>query len=102
MDEPKLIRGAGWNHEGGRFAGYAVRGAAKAIELGTRAKDILDVEHETRRANKDVAGMLVERVRYGTKRATATVEPFEGCGPLPWGDLFQPDRERRAAGFQYV
>jgi hypothetical protein len=101
MDEQlKAIRGAGWHHVNGRFAGYCVRTGARGVELGTRAHDIQNVDNAPaiRQSAGRIAAVLRERERFGAARATATEEPFAGAGPLPWGDLYQPMRELRAAG----
>lgn len=93
---------AALHHVNGRLAGHAVRGSARSIELGSRAYDVQEVENRPgirRAASQRFTAVLVERIRYGMGRAKATEEPFgPGTGALPWGDLYQPSRELRAAG----
>jgi hypothetical protein len=92
---------AALHHVNGRLAGHAVRGSARGIELGQRAYDAQEVDNNVgiRGREQRFSAVLIERHRYGSKRAVATEEPFgPGTGALPWGDLYQPMRELRAAG----
>ena len=92
-------------HEWGRESGFAIgRAAGRYQELGERAYWAQDVDRKVAlramgTGSGTVAAMLRERRRFGALRAAATAEPFPGAGPLPWGDLYQPGRELRAAGF---
>jgi hypothetical protein len=55
LETPRIIRGAGWHHARGRFAGYCVRDGAIRVELGERAVDAFDNE---RRAARPSYGRL--------------------------------------------
>jgi hypothetical protein len=89
----RCIGAAHWYR--GRLGGYAVRGSARYVELGDRARQAMEVENDRRvRVPAQLASMLRERVRYGTIRRA------EGA-TYPLGDDYQPVRETRAAGITY-
>lgn len=83
-EQPRIIRGAGWTHERGRFAGYSVH-QGRDLGLDARARDAIHAEAIVTSARGfskyephiDLFNLLGRRMDRAALR---------GGGAAPWGD----------------
>lgn len=86
--------------------GFAVGHAVTMLELGSRAYHARDVEHKASRLRgaAGVVGLIRRRLEWGGRRTSpssfARKEAAEQGWPCPYplADVFEPERELRAAG----
>lgn len=121
-DTPKVINRAGWVHEPGRDGWIGVRNwycvggqGARGHELGQRVTDAEGVDDTlVRRADRDgdllaterLVGVLRQRLAYGARRTSPSESAIRlakengWSAPYPLADLFERERELRAAGLE--